>query len=309
MNIFVIILNWNGFHDTLRCLKSLEKTTYKHTPLVVDNGSSDESVIEIKNHFPHINLIQTGGNLGYAGGNNIGIRAALKKGADAIILLNNDTVVSPNFIEAFLIRNLPLQGGNPHLMSKKNLLDHQGGKWNSFDGDFDFFAKNGLSSKFTGVVELDYVCGVCMFIKKEVFENIGVLDQRFFLFWEESDFCFRALSSGYQPTVCPEAILYHKVSASFTGGKPHTTYFFHRNRLLWIKKNCPKHEYNRHRNEAIFMLFKTFKLLMIKTLVNFFRKPNKTRKQKLQMYVAKLYGILDFFTNRFGNAPYWLFKK
>src|SRR5688572_19863302 len=101
--VVVVVLNWNGGDDTLECLASLRHLRYTnvHT-IVVDNGSSDESVANIGTAFPEIPLIQTGVNLGYAGGNNVGIRAALATGAEYVLLLNNDTVVDPDCVDAFV---------------------------------------------------------------------------------------------------------------------------------------------------------------------------------------------------------------
>src|SRR4051812_1606009 len=101
MKLSVIILNWNGKNDTLACLESLQQTTGPaFNIVVVDNGSSDDSVTAIRDRFPQIALLQTGENLGYAGGNNVGIEYALAQKADLLLLLNNDTIVEPTFIPA-----------------------------------------------------------------------------------------------------------------------------------------------------------------------------------------------------------------
>src|SRR5688572_13158338 len=102
MSIFVILLNWNGKNDTLECLASLQKVTTPHFIVVVDNGSTDDSVEAIKEAFPSVTLLQNETNLGYAGGNNRGISYALDKGATHLLILNNDTIVDPLFLEAFL---------------------------------------------------------------------------------------------------------------------------------------------------------------------------------------------------------------
>src|SRR3990167_5910342 len=100
--IFVIILNWNGKEDTLACLESLEKVNMPYSLIVVDNGSNDDSVLAIRNTYPDIILLENRKNLGYAEGNNVGIRWALKNGADYLLILNNDTIVDPNILEGFL---------------------------------------------------------------------------------------------------------------------------------------------------------------------------------------------------------------
>jgi GT2 family glycosyltransferase len=96
VKVFVIILNWNGYKDTLECLRSVDKIDYpKFETVVVDNASTDGSVEAIRKRFPHVTLLENGQNLGYAAGNNVGIRHALANGAGYILLLNNDTVVDP----------------------------------------------------------------------------------------------------------------------------------------------------------------------------------------------------------------------
>ena len=111
MKIYVIILNWNGKVDTLQCLRSLEEVPTPHKVVVVDNGSSDGSAVAFLAAFPKVHIIETRENLGYAEGNNVGIRYSLKKQADYIFVLNNDTVVTKDILEKFLIRDVPIQGG------------------------------------------------------------------------------------------------------------------------------------------------------------------------------------------------------
>src|SRR5215470_14085112 len=97
--VAVVVLNWNGCNETLACLESLIKLSYPPCDLiVVDNGSTDNSVAAVRSKYPNVEVIQTGKNLGYAGGNNVGIRRALEKGAQYILILNNDTRVSPDAI-------------------------------------------------------------------------------------------------------------------------------------------------------------------------------------------------------------------
>ncbi len=298
--IFVVLLNWNGKEDTLVCLKSLEKVTTPHKVVVVDNGSTDGSVEAISKTNAH--LIETGKNLGYAEGNNVGIKRALEQGADYIFILNNDTRVEPNILESFLKRDLPIQGGTAHLMDKPHLLDHLGGNWNVKKGTFDLVGARAPASQWTAPMTLDYVCGVALFVKAEVFKEVGLFDPRFFLFWEESDWCFRAKKKRYTINTCPEAKLYHKVSASFTGGKPHTSYFWWRNRLLWIEKNCPSSKLKR---KIIKEALHTLKLYLLKSLQYPFSKKTVERRLRLRTYRAILCGVRDYFFRRFGPGPAW----
>src|ERR1700690_1550925 len=102
MKLSVVILNWNGKRETIACIESLQKQEASFDIVMVDNGSEDNSPAAISKRFPTVTILETGQNLGYAGGNNVGIEVALRQGADLVLLLNNDTVVEPHFIAALL---------------------------------------------------------------------------------------------------------------------------------------------------------------------------------------------------------------
>lgn len=320
MSFFVIILNWNGKHDTLECLNSLQKVSTPHNVIIVDNGSTDDSPQAIKAKFPLVTMLANKENLGYAEGNNVGIRYALERNAKHLLILNNDTTVDPLFLDGFLevTQNHPeikVLGAKPYLYEDRTRLDHLGGIWNNRTGQFDLIGNREEGDKWTKLEPLDYVCGCALFAKAEVFQKIGTFEPRFFLFWEESDWCSRARAAGFQPYFCPQAKLWHKVSASFTGGKAHTTYFWWRNRLFWIERNCS-------RSQKLRLYFRTLlpeianllKLYIIKKLQLFFLKlfnpkeEQEKREKRLLNYKASLVGIKDYLFRRFGNGPSWLFK-
>lgn len=316
MKVAVVILNWNGKNDTIACLQSLGG--YPEI-IVVDNGSSDDSVCEIRKQFPNVRVIETGINLGYAGGNNVGIETALKEGAGAVLLLNNDTKASPGMLEAFIqsAKNLPtvgIWGGYPLRHSHPDQLDHLGGVWNREKGDFDLI---GVREKkgFRTEIPLDYVCGCSIFIRREVFEKIGLLETKFFLYWEEADFGMRAKKAGFEIGICYDAILHHKVSASFTGGSAHKKYFWWRGRLLWIERNCTPEEKSRLFRKLINPeLWHYKKLLWIKgaelQLLKLLRKQNVHEKEeKLKQYRAALQGLRDYISGNFGPGPWWLSRS
>lgn len=307
MNIYAIILNWNGKNDTLHCLKSLKDVTTPHHVVVVDNGSTDDSASAISKAFPDIHLIETGENLGYAEGNNIGIRYALGKKADALLILNNDTIVTKDFLEGFLLRDFPIQGGKAHLMDEPFILDVIGAFWSDEKGAMGHIGKRDAPDKWNDPFIIDYVSGAAMFIKKEVFQTIGLFDPRFFLNYEEIDFCFRAKNAGFLTTYCPEAVYFHRKSASFTGGKPHSQYFVYRNRLLWIEKTFPPKERNKFLKKYLKNSLEVFR----KYLIYLFRSPFKKssiEKENLLYWKSILYGTRDYLLRRFGDGPKWLIK-
>ena len=317
MKLFVVILNWNGKNDTLACLTSLRNDAVDI--VVVDNGSTDDSVVEISRRFPTVTVIETRENLGYAGGNNVGIDYALKQGADLVLLLNNDTIVDRHFIAALLKssqdhQNIGIFGAYPIRMTDPEKIDHLGGRWNSATATFDLVGL-GAERGFKTDQPLDYVCGCSILIRREVFEKIGLLEPTFFLFWEEADFCMRSKKAGFGIGISYEALLLHKISASFVGGAPHKTYFWWRGRLLWMERNCSKEEKERlYQTVVLPELRHIFKLRLIKNvqflLLKLIQRKNLAQKKgKLLQYRAALEGYRDFHKAAFGSGPPWLFSQ
>lgn len=304
--VLIIVLNWNGKHDTLECLASL--SALNASVLVVDNGSTDNSVAAIRERFPEISILETGKNLGYAGGNNAGISWALKKSFEWILIFNNDAAAAPDLIDRFLEAaekepSAKILGAKIY-STKDQRIEHLGGFWDSASGEFFFPAvgefDNGCHEKMEKV---DMVCGCAFFMHRSVPETIGLFEEQFFLLWEESDFCARAKRAGFSIWTAPKAKVFHKGSASFTGGKPHLQYFWWRNRLLWIQRNCSKKE----KRQLYFRLlmpemFRCGKLALLKTLQLLFTS-DRSRKQKARRYRAGCRGIFHYFLGRFGDCP------
>jgi GT2 family glycosyltransferase len=321
--IFIVILNWNGRKDTLECLRSVEKINYfSFQTIVVDNGSTDGSADAIRAQFPKIALLEEKENLGFAGGNNVGIRHALQAGAEAVLLLNNDTCVDPHLLTHFAeqLKSHPqagILGATILLYDEKEKLDHLGGFWNKKKAAFDFVGhRETLSEKHAKVQELEYVCGACILIRRDVFEKIGLLEPRFFLIWEEADFCFRAKNEGFLVLTSPSAKIWHKVSSSFVGGKPHTNYFWWRNRLFWIERNRPFGEIVRLAFSVllpeIFHLLKLRFLKSIQLACFGFRLNSEERvqkKAKILQYRAALQGVKDYLLRKFGKGPTWIYQR
>ncbi len=316
--VLIIILNWNGKKDTLECLFSLKKITYRHfTPIVVDNGSTDDSVPVIRSHFPDIPIFETKANLGFAGGNNIGISWGLKKPFEWILMLNNDTVVDPGFLEAFLkaAQDQPkakILGAKIYRYTDRDRIDHLGASWNRKIAEFESEATNQIDDgvSFEEMKKVETVCGACLLMHRSVPETIGLLEPRFFLFWEETDFCFRAERVGFEVWTAPKAKIWHKVSSSFVGGKPHMHYFWWRSRLLWIERNCLFHERKFLYKTIIFPeLWKTMRHYLLRSFQSWFKRPKEEHLQKLSRYKAGLLGALHYSLGRFGNCPKWLLQS
>lgn len=323
MNALVVVLNYNGKKETIECLHSLKKAQVitSFAILIVDNGSTDGSLDSFIKEFPHELYLKNEKNLGYAEGNNKGIAFALENGYEFICLLNNDTVVDPYFmqeLQAFHNKHPnSLIGATPCLYAKKDCLDHLGGIWSSKKGVFDLIGYRSLINEIpdTTFTSLDYVCGCCIFAHRTLFEIVGKFDERFFLFWEESDLCTRAKKAGYSCMSAKKALLWHKVSASFVGGKPHTSYYFWRNRFLWMEKNLSlKNLLSLYITVLLKEILKIFRHYWIKKLELFFlkvfhSKKYREKKEKLLLHRACYQGVIDYFFRRFYEGPSWLFEK
>ena len=247
--ITIVVLNWNGVTDTLVCLNSLAALTYSNfTVIVVDNGSTDDSLARLRAYnapYP-LTLIATGRNLGYAGGNNVGTRHALECGADFVLVLNNDTTVAPDLLERLL--DSAQCNADAGVFSARILYFDEpkrvwfdGAFWNPSNLRLEWPGQGEAESSLgTADHETDYACGAALFFRSEVARQIGLLDESFFLVWEEVDWGFRARKAGWRNVVVPTARVWHKIGVSFgSESSPLRTYFSIRNELLWFSRHAP----------------------------------------------------------------------
>jgi len=222
--VFVILVNWNRKDDTLECLHSLANVTYPRMHIVlVDNASTDDSVANVKQEFPSVDLIRNRSNLRFAGGNNVGIAHALGKGADYVLLLNNDTVVDPDFLTRLVntAEQAPtngMVGGKIYYYGDRNRIWYAGGRIEWWKG---WISHIGLREEDRGQhdksAQVDYITGCCLLVKRLVIETVGMLDERFFMYGEDVDWCLRAQRVGFHLLYEPGAKVWHKLSASSGG--------------------------------------------------------------------------------------------
>lgn len=244
-HVAIVVLNWNGKEDTLACLDSLKHLAYpNHSIVVVDNGSTDGSASVISQAHPGVTLIQNNSNLGYAGGNNVGIQHALDHGAEYILLLNNDTVVDSHLLDEFVraaaaLPNFGAFSGKIYHFDPPDIIWYAGARWISKTSSFIHIgAGQHDSDDFSNIAETDYASGCAFFVAADSFRKIGLLDENMYLMYEESDWCYRARKSGLRSYYIPTAKLWHKISVSIGGyASPLGTYFLTRNRLLWSKRH------------------------------------------------------------------------
>jgi GT2 family glycosyltransferase len=218
--IYVIILNWNGGLDTVRCLRSLALSTQPLHPVLVDNGSTDGSVAQLRAEFPDLDILENGENLGFAGGNNVGIRHALACGAEYVLLLNNDTVVDADFARPLLraMENDPtLAAVNP-----KIYFLHDPQRLWAAGGQIRFqtasSGNRGRGQKDTGQFDqpetVDFGTGCCLLVRRAALQQVGLLDASFFAYYEDLDWACRAKAQGYTIGYVPDAKIWHAVGAA-----------------------------------------------------------------------------------------------
>ncbi len=289
-HVAIIILNWNGWKDTIECLESVLQINYPNYEIIlVDNGSEDESIKMIKGHFNGkvyeksgslslesnknskqieilecareetesnemkivavknlstkkiLFLIKNERNYGFAEGNNIAIRFALKiPNVEYLLQLNNDTVVDHEFLKELV--NVAESDVNVGVVGAVNYYyDHPekiwfaGGKINFWNGKISKIGENGKQEMSN---EADYVAGSCILIKKEVIEKVGMLDKAYFAYWEDTDWCIRVHKANYRVLYVPKAKIWHKVSSTAKKINGFSEYYETRNTFLFIKKNC-----------------------------------------------------------------------
>lgn len=300
MKITAVVLCWNSSGYISLCLDSLKQLNHDHHQfeiLVVDNNSTDDSVSLIRKKYPDLNLIVNSANLGYAAGNNVGIRHALNSGSDFVWIINADVTVSTASLQALLqaAENYPSAGifgskiyfapGYEYHKDRytKSQLGHV--IWYA-GGVVDWANIQGIHpgvdevdhGQFKADTETDFVTGASMFVRKEVYHKIGLLDERYYLYYEENDFCQRAKKAGFKLEVVMKSHAWH-ANAQATGvGSPLQDYYISRNRMLF----------------GLLYASLKMKLLLIKESVRLLFSGRPWQKK----------GIVDFYFGNFGRGSF-----
>ena len=236
--VVTIILNWNGLEDTLECIDSLNKMDYPNNGIiVVDNGSSDGSVPIIRQRYPFITIMPNEKNLGFAMGNNVGIRKALDMNADYIWCLNNDTVAEKDTLTKLV--NTVLYHPKIGLISPL-IYYYDNPDEIQFCGSYiDWENKSIIKIKNFNEITEDMslsLWGTALLIRREVIEHVGYLNEKYFAYHEDEEYSMRVLKAGFQNSVHPDARIYHKNSRS-TGSNDAPMQVFLRSRnsyFLWM---------------------------------------------------------------------------
>jgi GT2 family glycosyltransferase len=300
--VALVTINYNTDEDTHALIQSLEKIhtlDFRLEIILVDNGSKNLFVLKQSEKKDHIMLIRSNDNKGFAGGNNIGIKEALKRGADYILLVNNDTIVDPNMIKNLLevlesdakigMTTPKIYFAKGHEFHKDRYEKKDLGKVFWFAGGYTDWGH--VRSIHRGVDEvdhgqydktekIDFATGCCMMLKREVLENVGSFDENYFLYYEDADLNERVQQSGYTIYFVPKAVLYHSNAASSGGaGSVLQDYFITRNRMLFGMTYAPL--------KTKIALFRESLLLLIRG----------------RQYQRR--GIQDFYLRKFGKGTFF----
>lgn len=248
MTVCIIILNYNGFSDTKECIESVLKHINGSIckVVVVDNGSNSNDLIRLRelcNKHSIIYLIETSNNRGYAGGNNIGIEFARARHFEYICILNNDTIVKSDFLTP-CIEVLSSQKkigflGPAIIDYETNQIQSSGGEINVLRGRVDLINSghnpNDILNK--GLISCDYVGGACIICRTELIDRIGMIPEDYFLFYEETEWCYKALREGYKNFCITDCSIIHKGSQSTSQYSGLQEYLMARNRVVFVKRN------------------------------------------------------------------------
>lgn len=267
----VILVNFRRAQDTIACVNSLRTSSFADFDIIiVDNNSQDGSVAILKEHCGHVTVIENQTNLGFAEGNNVGIREALKRLSAFVLLLNNDTVVHPDALHWLVatMRANPacgIAGAKIFYHDPPQLLWFAGGYFNrhsSFGGHRGM--KQSDSPAFSLLQATDYVTGCCMIIRREVFQSVGLLDSDYFAYLEDVDFCIRARDKGYVILFEPRAIIYHKISRTSAWDSPLYIYFNLRNKIFFLRKNSSLRHWFPYLPQLIYFYIRQLVRLLLK---------------------------------------------
>jgi GT2 family glycosyltransferase len=250
----IIIVNWNSFNHCNNCIRSIKNSVEKdYDIIVVDNGSADNSGKLLKEEFTDIILIESPINSGFSGGNNLGLIYSIKNKYTYSFLLNNDTFVEPDFL-VHLVRYMDthIEAGaiQPKIFfhTKRNILWNGGSIYNKIFGitySKRYLRKEGLQQK--KIQEVDWITGCGFFAKNKVLEEVGILAENMFIYFEDVDLSLRIKQNGSKLVFHPESIIYHIAGSSFKNkektkegySNPNVFYLNFRNRIWFLKRYTP----------------------------------------------------------------------
>jgi hypothetical protein len=246
--VAIVVLSWNGRDDTIECLASLGRMRWeRQTAIVVDNGSTDGTAEAVRERFPDALVIRSEENLGFAEGNNVGIRAALEADADYVLVLNNDTIVDERLVEA-LVEEAERRPDAGALCPLIRYVDPPDRIWYA-GARFDPRAvHNGRhtgygerdAGQYHAVREIGRATGAAMLVPRRVIEEVGYFDSSLFIQVEDVEWSLRMRAAGYRILFVPAGVLWHHVAVASGGERaPETAYYEMRNTLVVSTRHAP----------------------------------------------------------------------
>lgn len=291
----VVILNWKRPVEILECLQSLRQQDYPAVEtIVVDNASNNGSLERIRENFPEVTLIENEQNLGFAAGSNVGIQALLERGFDYVLLLNDDTEIAPDMLS----RLVEVAEGHPDIgivgprifyFEPSDVIWSAGGSIDRYGAARHLHVDEKGKSAASAPTDVDYVTGCGMLIKRSVLDTVGVLDERFFAYFEETELCARARRAGYRIVFVPDARMWHKISQTERGQSRMYLYLMTRNRLLYVRCSA----------SLAAVLVATADVL--RTALSWSIRPRHRGMRPFATALTR--GVFHFYTGQFGAPP------
>lgn len=299
--VTIVVLNWNNGPDTIACLASIEKLDYPaYRVLIVDNGSSDDSEYQIRKAFPNVAFLQTGANLGYAEGNNVGIQHAILEDPDYIFVLNNDTLLASDLLGRLVQAaeqdpKVVMTGPTMYCTDPADKLFAVGSFVNWKAGTIHhrgMFQPANLFSDLCDNNPVDFIVGCGVLVKSSFIREAGVLDPDYYLNYEDVEWGVRANKRGYKVLHVPSAVMWHKISAKLGLASPANTYYMTRNALLFFWRNG----YGWQRWFTLMLIIaRTLRTILAWSVWKKYQTPIYRQKR-----AANLFALRDFLTGRYG---------
>jgi GT2 family glycosyltransferase len=289
-SVVVTVLNFNRAHDTIECVQSLRACHFNPLEIVViDNGSTDGSLELLRHELVDVEIISTGRNLGYTGGVNFSFGTARKKNPSYILVINNDTVVKPDFLNHLVDamennKDAVAAGGTIYYHYDKTKVWYAGGRLIRWRGLAVHNHKNQSldPSLLNGVENVTFITGCLMLFRVSALNAIGIEDERFFMYLDDIEYSARIIARGYKMLYVPKAVIYHKIMSEEQN--PFKVYFSVRNRLLFINVSL---------SGAVkyFAIFYYLSIISVKLLVWKITSP--------RLFIAASSGLKDYFAGEF----------
>ena len=294
--VITVVLNTNRREDTLACLDSLAQSTYPNLQnIVLDNASTDGSVEAIRARHPSVQIISLQQNLGYAGNNNVGIQAALDAQADWVFVLNEDTILAPDCISQLVsaTENDPTIGIVGPLIyhyDEPTVIQSAGGHITPGWDAIQLGINEDDHGQFSQPTDVDYISGCGILVRHEAIQQCGMIDARYFYYWEETEWCIRLHRAGWRVVNVPAAKMWHKGVQRNYNPKPSVAYYAVRNRFATLRKHhAPLQAWAKASSETA------------RTLVSYTLRPKWRAKREFRDAMWR--GVVDFVQGRWGKMP------